>query len=169
MGYPYILFGENQVTRNHGRLSGSVSPRDKSSAHVMLIRAGLNPAGAEGGRPPSHRLRWQPELYIPMRARRRRASGVPPSGGGAFEGHVHDGCGRRRKNGPDSSRGQQKYLRNQTRVLLVMLGLLNTQEADELVRRSEPEFILRQKQLTGTQGAEGVSEGSPLHPAGPWS
>jgi putative transposase len=31
---------------------GTTSPRDKNSAHVMLVRAGLNPAGAEGGRPP---------------------------------------------------------------------------------------------------------------------
>ncbi|MGK5446782.1 RNA-guided endonuclease InsQ/TnpB family protein [Streptomyces radiopugnans] len=31
---------------------GVVSPRDKNSARVMLIRAGLNPAGADGGRPP---------------------------------------------------------------------------------------------------------------------
>ncbi|MGC4986189.1 RNA-guided endonuclease InsQ/TnpB family protein [Streptomyces sp. DT193] len=31
---------------------GTVSPRDKNSAHVMLVRAGLNPAGAEGIRPP---------------------------------------------------------------------------------------------------------------------
>ncbi|GFH37372.1 hypothetical protein SCWH03_36100 [Streptomyces pacificus] len=31
---------------------GTVSPRDKNSARVMLIRAGLNPAGAEGARPP---------------------------------------------------------------------------------------------------------------------
>lgn len=31
---------------------GAVSPRDKNSAHVMLVRAGLNPAGAEGVRPP---------------------------------------------------------------------------------------------------------------------
>jgi len=30
---------------------GAVSPRDKNSAHVMLVRAGLNPAGAEGVRP----------------------------------------------------------------------------------------------------------------------
>ncbi len=30
---------------------GAVSPRDKNSAHVMLLRAGLNPAGAEGVRP----------------------------------------------------------------------------------------------------------------------
>lgn len=30
---------------------GTASPRDKNSAHVMLIRAGLNPAGAEGVRP----------------------------------------------------------------------------------------------------------------------
>ncbi|KPI28797.1 transposase IS891/IS1136/IS1341 family [Actinobacteria bacterium OV320] len=31
---------------------GNVSPRDKNSARVMLVRAGLNPAGADGGRPP---------------------------------------------------------------------------------------------------------------------
>ncbi|MFF9037634.1 RNA-guided endonuclease InsQ/TnpB family protein [Streptomyces sp. NPDC014892] len=31
---------------------GNVSPRDKNSACVMLVRAGLNPAGADGGRPP---------------------------------------------------------------------------------------------------------------------
>ncbi|WP_330309282.1 MULTISPECIES: transposase [unclassified Streptomyces] len=31
---------------------GTVSPRDKNSARVMLVRAGLNPAGVEGVRPP---------------------------------------------------------------------------------------------------------------------
>jgi len=31
---------------------GAVSPRDKNSARVMLVRAGLNPAGVEGVRPP---------------------------------------------------------------------------------------------------------------------
>ncbi|MER6859807.1 RNA-guided endonuclease InsQ/TnpB family protein [Streptomyces pilosus] len=31
---------------------GAVSPRDKNSARVMLVRAGLNPASAEGVRPP---------------------------------------------------------------------------------------------------------------------
>lgn len=30
---------------------GAVSPRDKNSAHVMLVRAGLAPAGADRGRP----------------------------------------------------------------------------------------------------------------------
>jgi putative transposase len=30
---------------------GAVSPRDKNSARVMLLRAGLNPAGADRGRP----------------------------------------------------------------------------------------------------------------------
>lgn len=30
----------------------AVSPRDKNSARVMLVRAGLNPAGADGGSPP---------------------------------------------------------------------------------------------------------------------
>ncbi|MFE2194550.1 RNA-guided endonuclease InsQ/TnpB family protein [Streptomyces olivaceus] len=31
---------------------GTTSPRDKNSARVMLVRAGLNPAGVEGGRRP---------------------------------------------------------------------------------------------------------------------
>ncbi|WAU81417.1 transposase [Streptomyces sp. Qhu-G9] len=31
---------------------GIVSPRDKNSARVMLVRAGLNPAGTDGTRPP---------------------------------------------------------------------------------------------------------------------
>ncbi|GHE54075.1 transposase [Streptomyces spiralis] len=31
---------------------GAVSPRDKNSARVMLLRAGLDPAGVEGARPP---------------------------------------------------------------------------------------------------------------------
>ncbi|GED84642.1 RNA-guided endonuclease TnpB family protein [Streptomyces sp. 6-11-2] len=31
---------------------GAVCPRDKNSARVMLVRAGLNPAGVEGTRPP---------------------------------------------------------------------------------------------------------------------
>ncbi|WP_075732815.1 RNA-guided endonuclease InsQ/TnpB family protein [Streptomyces acidiscabies] len=31
---------------------GTVSPRDKNSARVMLVRAGWNPAGADGGSPP---------------------------------------------------------------------------------------------------------------------
>ncbi|UUU26965.1 RNA-guided endonuclease InsQ/TnpB family protein [Streptomyces sp. DSM 40750] len=35
---------------------GEVSPRDKNSARVMLVRAGLNPAGADGGRPPGAQL-----------------------------------------------------------------------------------------------------------------
>ncbi|MEU9286592.1 zinc ribbon domain-containing protein, partial [Streptomyces sp. NPDC048275] len=36
---------------------GVASPRDKNSARVMLIRAGLNPAGAESGRPDGPRVR----------------------------------------------------------------------------------------------------------------
>lgn len=36
---------------------GVVSPRDKNSARVMLVRAGLAPAGAEGVRPPGALLR----------------------------------------------------------------------------------------------------------------
>jgi putative transposase len=35
---------------------GVSSPRDKNSAHVMLVRAGLNPAGAEGVGPPGAQL-----------------------------------------------------------------------------------------------------------------
>ncbi|OPG05059.1 transposase [Streptomyces sp. GKU 895] len=35
---------------------GLVSPRDKNSARVMLVRAGLNPAGVEGVRPPGAQL-----------------------------------------------------------------------------------------------------------------
>jgi putative transposase len=35
---------------------GSVSPRDKNSARVMLVRAGLNPVGVEGVRPPGAQL-----------------------------------------------------------------------------------------------------------------
>ncbi|GAA2894187.1 MULTISPECIES: RNA-guided endonuclease InsQ/TnpB family protein [Streptomyces] len=35
---------------------GTVSPRDKNSARVMLVRAGLNPAGADGRRPPGAML-----------------------------------------------------------------------------------------------------------------
>ncbi len=36
---------------------GGASPRDKNSAHVMLVRAGLNPAGVEGVRPPGPPVR----------------------------------------------------------------------------------------------------------------
>ncbi|MEU9979359.1 transposase [Streptomyces sp. NPDC051014] len=36
---------------------GNVSPRDKNSTRVMLIRAGLYPAGTEGRRPPGTPLR----------------------------------------------------------------------------------------------------------------
>ncbi|MFD7990823.1 RNA-guided endonuclease InsQ/TnpB family protein [Streptomyces mexicanus] len=36
---------------------GTVSPQDKNSARVMLLRAGLDPAGVEGARPPGAPLR----------------------------------------------------------------------------------------------------------------
>ncbi|MFC5955845.1 RNA-guided endonuclease InsQ/TnpB family protein [Streptomyces pratens] len=36
---------------------GTVCPRDKNSARVMLLRAGLDPAGVEGTRPPGAPLR----------------------------------------------------------------------------------------------------------------
>lgn len=48
---------------------GAVSPRDKNSARVMLVRAGLNPAGADrvrADRPP---------------VRSQREPGIPPQGG----------------------------------------------------------------------------------------
>ncbi|WP_372337867.1 RNA-guided endonuclease InsQ/TnpB family protein [Streptomyces sp. MK5] len=41
---------------------GAVSPRDKNSARVMLIRAGLNPAGVEGVRPRGAPLREAHQL-----------------------------------------------------------------------------------------------------------
>jgi putative transposase len=37
---------------------GAVSPRDKNSARVMLVRAGLNPAGVEGVRPVEALPQW---------------------------------------------------------------------------------------------------------------
>ncbi|MCP3757107.1 transposase [Streptomyces sp. TBY4] len=46
---------------------GAVSPRDKNSAHVMLVRAGLNPAGADRARaagPPVHSQR-EPGIPAP--------------------------------------------------------------------------------------------------------
>ncbi|MGR3938512.1 RNA-guided endonuclease InsQ/TnpB family protein [Streptomyces sp. BRA346] len=36
---------------------GAISPRDKNSARVMLVRAGLDPAGVEGVRPPGPPVR----------------------------------------------------------------------------------------------------------------
>ncbi len=45
---------------------GTVSPRDKNSARVMLVRAGLTPAGVEGARPPERRSRRRPEPGIPF-------------------------------------------------------------------------------------------------------
>ncbi|UKY52199.1 RNA-guided endonuclease InsQ/TnpB family protein [Streptomyces inhibens] len=44
---------------------GAVSPRDKNSARVMLVRAGLNPAGADGVRADGPPARSQPEPGIP--------------------------------------------------------------------------------------------------------
>lgn len=44
---------------------GTVSPRDKNSARVMLVRAGLNPAGVEGVRPPERCSPRRPEPGIP--------------------------------------------------------------------------------------------------------
>ncbi|MFE4634170.1 RNA-guided endonuclease InsQ/TnpB family protein [Streptomyces sp. NPDC056773] len=47
---------------------GAVSPRDKNSAHVMLVRAGLHPAGADRARaagPPVHSQR-EPEIPAPQ-------------------------------------------------------------------------------------------------------
>ncbi|RVU21404.1 transposase [Streptomyces antnestii] len=44
---------------------GTVSPRDKNSARVMLVRAGLNPAGADRARPAGPPVRRQREPGIP--------------------------------------------------------------------------------------------------------
>lgn len=57
---------------------GLVSPRDKNSARVMLVRAGLDPAGAEGTRPPGAPLREAARARNPLLARGEGA--VKPSG-----------------------------------------------------------------------------------------
>ncbi|MFJ7271654.1 RNA-guided endonuclease InsQ/TnpB family protein [Streptomyces sp. NPDC099050] len=44
---------------------GTVSPRDKNSAHVMLVRAGLNPAGADRVRADGPQVPSQREPGIP--------------------------------------------------------------------------------------------------------
>ncbi|MFI1398607.1 RNA-guided endonuclease InsQ/TnpB family protein [Streptomyces sp. NPDC020681] len=44
---------------------GAVAPRDKNSAHVMLVRAGLNPAGADRVRADGPPVRSQREPGIP--------------------------------------------------------------------------------------------------------
>jgi putative transposase len=46
---------------------GAVSPRDKNSARVMLVRAGLNPAGADRVRTDGPPVRSQREPGIPSR------------------------------------------------------------------------------------------------------
>lgn len=48
---------------------GVSRPRDKNSAYVMLVRAGLAPAGVDGGRPPG------PPGQEAARARNPRPSG----------------------------------------------------------------------------------------------
>jgi putative transposase len=45
---------------------GAVSPRDKNSARVMLVRAGLNPAGADRARAAGPPVRSQREPGIPF-------------------------------------------------------------------------------------------------------
>ncbi|MFI7103633.1 RNA-guided endonuclease InsQ/TnpB family protein [Streptomyces sp. NPDC050161] len=45
---------------------GAVSPRDKNSARVMLVRAGLNPAGADRARPDGPPVRRRREPGIPL-------------------------------------------------------------------------------------------------------
>ncbi|MEV8532012.1 transposase [Streptomyces sp. NPDC051211] len=45
---------------------GAVSPRDKNSARVMLVRAGLNPAGADRARPDGPPVRRRREPGIPV-------------------------------------------------------------------------------------------------------
>ncbi|MFF7476314.1 RNA-guided endonuclease TnpB family protein [Streptomyces sp. NPDC008092] len=56
---------------------GSVSPRDKNSARVMLVRAGLDPAGAEGTRPPGAPLQEAARARNPLPPGR---GAVKPSG-----------------------------------------------------------------------------------------
>lgn len=50
---------------------GAVSSRDKNSARVMLVRAGLSPAGADGVRPRAAPLSGQPEPEISSPAARK--------------------------------------------------------------------------------------------------
>ncbi|MFI5616271.1 RNA-guided endonuclease InsQ/TnpB family protein, partial [Streptomyces sp. NPDC051567] len=45
---------------------GAVSPRDKNSTHVMLVRAGLHPAGADRARPDGPQVPRQREPGIPL-------------------------------------------------------------------------------------------------------
>ncbi|MFG2223005.1 RNA-guided endonuclease InsQ/TnpB family protein [Streptomyces sp. NPDC048644] len=45
---------------------GAVSPRDENSARVMLVRAGLHPAGADRARPAGPPVRRQREPGIPL-------------------------------------------------------------------------------------------------------
>ncbi|MCW2875157.1 transposase, partial [Actinacidiphila oryziradicis] len=45
---------------------GAVSPRDKNSARVMLVRAGLNPAGADRVRADGPQVPSQREPGIPL-------------------------------------------------------------------------------------------------------
>ncbi|WP_308376153.1 transposase [Streptomyces sp. ISL-99] len=45
---------------------GAISPRDKNSARVMLVRAGLNPAGADRARPDGPPVRRRREPGIPL-------------------------------------------------------------------------------------------------------
>lgn len=48
---------QQQIIRDFGRSRAKAhTPGDKNSARVMLVRAGLNPAGAEGTRPPGAML-----------------------------------------------------------------------------------------------------------------
>jgi putative transposase len=49
---------------------GTISPRDKNSARVMLVRAGLNPAGTEGRRPPGALLQEAARARNPFPSRR---------------------------------------------------------------------------------------------------
>ncbi|WP_330295901.1 RNA-guided endonuclease InsQ/TnpB family protein [Streptomyces sp. NBC_00503] len=57
---------------------GAVSPRDKNSARVMPVRAGLNPAGADRARAAGPQVHSQREPGIPAFGA-RRSQGEPPS------------------------------------------------------------------------------------------
>ncbi|WP_327256196.1 hypothetical protein [Streptomyces sp. NBC_01244] len=58
---------------------GAVSPRDKNSARVMLVRAGLNPAGADRARADGPPVHSQREPGIPA-VQGRGGFKAPPAG-----------------------------------------------------------------------------------------
>ncbi len=68
----------------------AASPRDKNSARVMLVRAGLNPAGADGGRRLARCVRVPSSGPTPASCRERQRGRPESCRGGAVRG-VRDG------------------------------------------------------------------------------